>query len=288
MIGGGHDDDDVPPPIIIPIEDRAGLVSPYSHIGVDFGSRPQDVAALRLVAHMIGKEDGKAALVGDTISSFALVTEDLAETSGYVRLRRLEFVESVDIELVTAGATEEGLVGYSSKEMRAAERLAMILSAPDTEAVRKQLLHRVDDLLKHLEAFLSVLFENNATLHLQTPRAKPIRVDPNRAFSLYTAIRDTSHLPTQHFVRAAHLVGAYFDTHDFKLRLEEPWRNKTVIEGKFVPGLAKELEEFVNRPVLATVAVEEDRSPVKRSSYTFTLEAVRGPQAHEPMRLPET
>jgi hypothetical protein len=298
--GGGDNDqpppDEPPPPKIIKVEDllRAGEIfsfrdieSPYAELDADVLEEPDAVAVARLDAEYITARDGEGVLVGEAIADLTHVIDELSGSYGSLRVRRLEFTQSMDVFFATAGEVEESLVGPTSKERRAAERLRQILGSADPQ----DLLERVggsasDSLASGLEELLKLLVESRATLDLQTPGERPTRVVPEQALALYGALRTASELPSERVTRICQLVGAIADTRDFKVRLAEPWRGRRVLEGKFVPDLGSAVEQFFNRHVLARILVEGERRGIREPQWKFTLESLQAAPGWEHPRLP--
>lgn len=283
--GGDQAPDEVPPPTIIKIEDLADVRSPYSSLNGGKLSEPNAVGAFRLDSQYVSDHDGEGALIGKTLTDLTLVIDALAETQGQVRVGAFAFTHSMDVVFTTVGKVETTLQGSESNEMRAAERLKAILASRDGGVLSRLLKGSDDALVPRLEELLKLLFEHGATLDMQTPGAEPIRIASERAAALYAYIRSTEAIPPQHFTAAGRLVGAFSDTRDFKLRLDDPWRGKKVIEGKYPPELETPVERFFNQQVVAQVAFEEERRNVKASRFKFTLDGLDSPLL--PTRLPE-
>ncbi len=280
------DPDEVPPPEIIKIEDCADAASPYESLNAPELDRDDAVAVARLDAQRISESDGEGVLVGESIADLTHVIHHLGGTHEQIRVQKLEFKRSVEVVFVTTAEVEDTLLGPSSKERAAAALLKQVLASADSETLL-QLLTNVkapEQLATRLEELLKLLFENDATLDLQTPNSPPIRVVPKRAQALYSSLRAQSALAPERFTRAGKLVGAFLDTRDFKLRLDDPWRRKNVIEGKFVPGLRPAIEQLFNQEVMAGVMVEGEHLGIRPPRLKFTLETLDAP--HLPQRFP--
>jgi hypothetical protein len=155
--------------------------------------------------------------------------------------------------------------------------LLRAFSSRTTTELHEALGPRAEAVAPRLEALLKILFEHRATLDIQTRGEHPVRVTYERAAALYNALREPIDLPDESFVATARLVGAYFDTKDFKLRLDETWRGKRVIHGKYREGIAPEVEKFVNQKVLAEVSATEERRGAHGLTVNYTLTSVREP-----------
>jgi hypothetical protein len=128
-----------------------------------------------------------------------------------------------------------------------------------------------EPILKRLEELLQLLVKNGATIDVQTPTATPIRVGPERAYALYCALRQPVALDPKPIVLPGRLVGAIADTQDFKLRLDERWNSRSVIEGKYRDGLEVQMERLWNKDVLAWISFVEERRGARAGQYRFTL-----------------
>lgn len=271
---GLPDDDEVPPPKIIKIEDSAGLNSPYESLDGEILTREDAVAVARLDAESITAEGGDGVLVGRSIADLAYIIGELGNHSGDVRVREVAFGGNVDIGF-TATEVESVLGGLDSASRRGAVRLVKALASADSASLLRTLDGVKEPLVVRLEALLKLLFKYQATMDMQTPSSAPARVVPERAYALYHALREPIILPHKQFVRAGRLVGAIADTKYFKLRLDEKWTNRSVIEGKFRDGLEVEMEGLWNKDVLAWITPVEERRGVRTGDYRFTLDALQ-------------
>lgn len=283
--GAEADPDEVPPPKIIKIEDYADVDSPYESLDGAILDRPDAVAAYRLDAESISSTDGEGVLVGDSVADLTRTIVELGGGHGQVRVQSIGFRNSMDVVFITTSEIEATLEGPQSPELRAAQLLKRVLASRDVETLLALLKNADEALAKALESLLKLLYENRATIDLQTPRSPPIRVVPERAMALYTTLREQSVLSPDHVTLPGRLVGAISDTRDFKLRLDEQWRGRRVIEGKFAEDLGPAVERFFNQQVMAGLAFVEERRGVRSPHFNFTLESLRAPQL--PQRLPE-
>lgn len=270
------DEDEVPPPKIIKIEDLADVNSPYPSLDGEILARREGVAVVRMDAESITSDDGDGVLIGKSVADFTYIIGELGGRRGSVRVREVAFRHSVDLAFTTAGEIVDTLEGTESQERRGARRLLSAFASLDIETLLKVLSGVDESLAVRLEELLHLLVEYRATLDMQISRdARPIRVRPERAYALYSALREPTTLPRRSFPAAGRLVGATADTRDFKLRLREPWNRKVVIEGKFLEGLEPEIERLFNREVLADVVYDEIRRGVRGADYRFTLEGLQ-------------
>jgi hypothetical protein len=276
----GPDEDDVPPARFVKIEDFAGDLasvgdtrSPLETLNGRSLATPEAVAAALVSAE---GEDG--VFLGMTIAELSFVIGELGGRQGELLVGGVKAENSFTVAFRTGAPAEDPEVtGPSSHELRGAGLLMRALGSQTTQELLDALGSKASDVAPRLEALLKLLFEHRATLDLQTPQARPIRVTYERAAALYNALREPFAQRNEHFTALARLEGAYFDTRDFKLRLDSAWRRKTVILGKFPEEIAAAVEAFVNRDVLAEVQVAQARKGAHEASFTYTLVSIREP-----------
>ncbi|MEJ7788203.1 MAG: hypothetical protein WKF96_25675 [Solirubrobacteraceae bacterium] len=272
--GSDQADDEVPPPIIIKIEDSADLISPYDSLDGALLVRDDAVAVARIQADSISAEDGDGVLVGRAIADLSYIIGELAKRSGDVRVREVIFhntVDSVDLGFIGT-PVEETLLGRASVARPGAQRLLNALASTDLESLIKALAGVDESLVVRLEELLKLLFGYAAIIDMQTPGSKPTRIVPARSHALYRALREPTEQPPRGFVAAGRLVGAIADTRDFKLRLDDVWKGRRVLEGKFQDGLEVQMETLWNKEVRASITYEELRRGVRPPDYRFHLD----------------
>ncbi len=274
------DEDEVPPARFVKIEDFAGDLasvgdthSPLETLNGRSLATPEAVAAA-----LVSAEDEDGVFLGTAIAEMSYVIGELGGRQGELLVGGVKVENSFTVAFRTGAPSDEPeLTGPSSHELRGAGLLMRALRSQTTHELLEALGSKGKDVAPRLEALLKLLFEHRATLDLQTPQERPIRVTYKRAAALYNALREPFDLPNERFTALARLEGAYFDTRDFKLRLDSAWKKKTVVHGKFPEDLADAVEAFVNRDVLAEVEVVQARKGAHEANYSYTLVSVREP-----------
>lgn len=280
------DEDEVPPVRFVKIEDFVpdlatvgDAVSPLEHVNGRSLTAPDAVAVA-----LVSGEDEDGVFLGETLAEMSFVIGELGGRQGAVLVDDFAVANSFSIAFKSGAPAERPEIrSPASRELNGAALLMQVLSSRTTHDLFRNLGSKGRTASPRLETLLRLLFEHKATLDIQTPHERPIRVTYERAAALYHALREPMDKADQSFMQLGHLVGAFFDTRQFRLRLSEPWNRKRVIEGRFGDSLRNKVHEFLNGEVLAEVAVEEGGMGAHGSRPSYTLVSLR-----EPPRLPAT